>query len=45
VGPILGAADNRFRPFVALCAFAGPRLGEAAAVDPRTSTPGALLGC
>jgi integrase len=30
VGAVLTAADERFRPFVALCAFAGLRLGEAA---------------
>jgi integrase len=33
VGAILGAAGEAFRPFVALCAFAGLRLGEAAAVQ------------
>jgi integrase len=32
VGLILGVADPWFRPFVALCAFAGLRLGEAAAL-------------
>lgn len=32
VGAILAAADDQFRPFVALCAFAGLRLGEASAV-------------
>jgi integrase len=29
---LMGAADVRFRPFIGLCAFAGLRLGEAAAV-------------
>ncbi len=33
VGSVLSAADDWFRPFVALCAFAGLRLGEAAAVQ------------
>src|SRR4051794_32836695 len=32
VGAVLQAADDAFRPFVALCAFAGLRLGEAATV-------------
>ena len=32
IGKILAAADVRFRPFIGLCAFAGLRLGEAAAV-------------
>jgi integrase len=32
VGVVLQAADDAFRPFVALCAFAGLRLGEAAAI-------------
>ncbi len=32
IGKILTAADMSFQPFVALCAFAGLRLGEAAAV-------------
>ncbi|WZH50498.1 MAG: site-specific integrase [Nocardioides alkalitolerans] len=32
VGRLLTAADPWFRPFVALCAFAGLRLGEAAAL-------------
>src|SRR4051812_35319801 len=32
-GAVLQAADDAFRPFVALCAFAGLRLGEAAAVQ------------
>jgi len=32
VGKIMTAADVRFRPFIGLCAFAGLRLGEAAAV-------------
>lgn len=35
VGKILAAADDDFRPFVALCAFAGLRLGEASAVQVR----------
>jgi len=30
VGDLLGSADDRFTAFVALCAFAGTRLGEAA---------------
>ncbi|GAA1971297.1 site-specific integrase [Nocardioides panacihumi] len=33
VGRLLSAADPWFRPFVALCAFAGLRLGEAAGVQ------------
>jgi integrase len=33
VGAVLQAADDAFRPFVALCAFAGLRLGEAAALQ------------
>lgn len=33
VGAILEAADEAFEPFLALCAFAGLRLGEAAAVQ------------
>jgi integrase len=33
VGQLLAAADDRFRAFIALCAFAGLRLGEAAAVQ------------
>jgi integrase len=33
VGQLLTVADDRFRMFVALCAFAGLRLGEAAAVQ------------
>ncbi|WP_307831951.1 tyrosine-type recombinase/integrase [Prauserella cavernicola] len=32
VAALLKSADPRFRPFVALCAFAGLRLGEAAAL-------------
>jgi integrase len=32
IGKIVAAAGVRFRPFIALCAFAGLRLGEAAAV-------------
>jgi integrase len=30
VGQLMGVADERFQPFIALCAFAGLRLGEAA---------------
>jgi integrase len=33
VGALLATADPAFRPFIALCAFAGLRLGEAAAVQ------------
>lgn len=33
VGTVLDAAEEWFRPFVALCAFAGLRLGEAAGVQ------------
>ena len=33
VGALLGAADERFVAFVAVCAFAGLRLGEAAALQ------------
>jgi integrase len=33
VGAIMAAAEWWFRPFVALCAFAGLRLGEAAALQ------------
>ena len=33
VGQLLAVADDRFQTFVALCAFAGLRLGEAAAVQ------------
>jgi integrase len=33
VGAVLEAANMAFRPFVALCAFAGLRLGEAAALQ------------
>jgi integrase len=33
VGALLAAANITFRPFIALCAFAGLRLGEAAAVQ------------
>jgi integrase len=33
VGALLAAADERFATFIALCAFAGLRLGEAAAVQ------------
>lgn len=33
VGRLLAVADDRFQAFVALCAFAGLRLGEAAAVQ------------
>jgi integrase len=32
IGKIMAAADVRFRPSIGLCAFAGLRLGEAAAV-------------
>jgi len=32
VGQIMAVADERFQPFIALCAFAGLRLGEAAGV-------------
>lgn len=32
VGQLLGVVEHSFRPFVAMCAFAGLRLGEAAAV-------------
>ncbi|WP_242498004.1 tyrosine-type recombinase/integrase [Nocardioides glacieisoli] len=32
VGQLMAVADERFRPFIALCAFAGLRLGEAAGV-------------
>lgn len=33
VGRVLGAADDWFRPLIALCAFAGLRLGEASAIQ------------
>lgn len=33
VGKLLTASEDWFRPFVAMCAFAGLRLGEAAAVQ------------
>jgi len=33
VGQLLAVADNRFQTFIAVCAFAGLRLGEAAAVQ------------
>lgn len=33
MGRLLEASEDAFRPFVALCAFAGLRLGEAAAVQ------------
>ncbi|UZX04027.1 site-specific integrase [Arthrobacter sp. CDRTa11] len=33
VGKLLEAAEVQFRPFVAMCAFAGLRLGEAAAIQ------------
>jgi integrase len=33
VGQLVAVADDRFRAFIALCAFAGLRLGEAAAVQ------------
>ena len=35
VGQLMIAADERFQPFIALCAFAGLRLGEAAGVQRR----------
>jgi integrase len=35
VRAVLGAASDTFRPFVAVCAFAGLRLGEAAALQTR----------
>jgi len=43
VRDLLDAADAGFRPFVALCAFAGLRLGEAAAVQLGDVDAGALL--
>lgn len=33
VGQLMAVADERFRPFIALCAFAGLRLGEAAGIQ------------
>src|SRR3954447_25810574 len=33
VGQLMAVADGRFQPFIALCAFAGLRLGEAAGVQ------------
>ena len=33
VGRLMAVADERFQPFIALCAFAGLRLGEAAGVQ------------
>src|SRR5680860_865512 len=33
VGQLIAVADERFQPFIALCAFAGLRLGEAAGVQ------------
>ena len=33
VGQLMTMADDRFQPFIALCAFAGLRLGEAAGVQ------------
>ena len=33
VGQLMAVADERFKPFIALCAFAGLRLGEAAGVQ------------
>ena len=33
VGLLVAVADERFQPFIALCAFAGLRLGEAAAIQ------------
>ena len=41
VGQLVAVADERFRPFIALCAFAGLRLGEAAAVQLCDSTSSA----
>ena len=33
VGQLIAVADERFQPFIALCAFAGLRLGEAAGIQ------------
>lgn len=33
VGQLMAVADERFQPFIALCTFAGLRLGEAAGVQ------------
>ncbi len=33
VGQLITVADERFRPFITLCAFAGLRLGEAAGIQ------------
>lgn len=33
VGQLITVADERFRPFIGLCAFAGLRLGEAAGIQ------------
>jgi integrase len=33
IGQLMAVTDERFRPFVAICAFAGLRLGEAAGVQ------------
>ncbi|WP_305684184.1 site-specific integrase [Microbacterium sp.] len=33
VGQLMAVADQRFQPFIALCAFVGLRLGEAAGVQ------------
>jgi integrase len=33
VGQLMAVADERFQPFIALCAFAGLRLGEAAGLQ------------
>jgi len=33
VGQLMVMADEQFQPFIALCAFAGPRLGQAAGVQ------------
>jgi len=35
VGALLAAADERFAAFIAICAFGGLRLGEAAALQVR----------
>ncbi len=38
VGQVRAVADDRFQPFIALCAFAGLRLGEAVGCSWVTST-------
>jgi integrase len=38
VGALLAAADDRFAAFIAICAFGGLRLGEAAALQVGMST-------